>query len=139
MINGETRLYHHSKALPPIHRKDESRDGLNGKTVGTIGYVIQAPSTLGTFLHSFSCGHVRQLDRVGQCHGRTALIGDEHVGMAARMVQEYLGRFGEHPATEQHSAYHNGQGLVGVGFGLVWHENRIKAPRYRVKRTTLVT
>ena len=73
------------------------------------------------------------------CHGRTALGGDEHVGMAARMVWKYLGRFGEHRATRQHSADNNGQGVVGVGFGLVWHENRIEVPRFRVKHTTRVT
>ena len=31
-----------------------------------IGCVVKAPSTLGTFLRSFSWGHVRQLDRVGR-------------------------------------------------------------------------
>ena len=35
-----------------------------GRTAGAIGYVVKAPSTLGTFLRSFSWGHVRQLDRV---------------------------------------------------------------------------
>lgn len=31
-----------------------------------LGFVVKAASTLGTFLRSFSWGHVRQLDRVGQ-------------------------------------------------------------------------
>ena len=35
-----------------------------GGTAGTIGCVVKAPSTLGTFLRSFRWGHVRQLDRV---------------------------------------------------------------------------
>ena len=37
-----------------------------GRTAGTIGCVVKAPSTLGTFLRSFSWGHVRQLDRVSR-------------------------------------------------------------------------
>ena len=35
-----------------------------GGTVGVLGCVVKAPSTLGTFLRSFRWGHVRQLDRV---------------------------------------------------------------------------
>ena len=34
-----------------------------GGTVGVLGCVVKAPSTLGTFLRSFRWGHVRQLDR----------------------------------------------------------------------------
>ena len=37
-----------------------------GGTVGVPGYVVKAPSTLGTFLRSFRWGHVRQLDRVSR-------------------------------------------------------------------------
>ena len=37
-----------------------------GGTAGTIGCTVKAPSTLGTFLHSFRWGHVRQLDRVSR-------------------------------------------------------------------------
>ena len=37
-----------------------------GRTAGAIGCTVNAPSTLGTFLRSFSWGHVRQLDRVGR-------------------------------------------------------------------------
>ena len=35
-----------------------------GRTAAVLGYRPMAPSTLGTFLRSFSFGHVRQLDRV---------------------------------------------------------------------------
>ena len=35
-----------------------------GGTACALGCVVKAPSTLGTFLHSFRWGHVRQLDRV---------------------------------------------------------------------------
>src|SRR5207344_3173052 len=35
-----------------------------GRTGAILGHKPMAPSTLGTFLRSFSFGHVRQLDRV---------------------------------------------------------------------------
>jgi hypothetical protein len=35
-----------------------------GRTEAVLGHKAMAPSTLGTFLRSFSFGHVRQLDRV---------------------------------------------------------------------------
>ena len=37
-----------------------------GETASTLGCVVKAPSTLGTFLRSFRWGHVRQLDRVSR-------------------------------------------------------------------------
>ena len=37
-----------------------------GRTACTLGCVVKAPSTLGTFLRSFRWGHVRQLDRVNR-------------------------------------------------------------------------
>ena len=37
-----------------------------GGTARTLGGVVKAPSTLGTFLRSFRWGHVRQLDRVSR-------------------------------------------------------------------------
>ena len=37
-----------------------------GGTVGVLGCVVKAPSTLGTFLRTFRWGHVRQLDRVSR-------------------------------------------------------------------------
>ncbi len=36
----------------------------SGSTARVLGWVVKAPSTLGTFLRSFRWGHVRQLDRV---------------------------------------------------------------------------
>jgi len=35
-----------------------------GRTADVLGHQVVAPSTLGTFLRSFTFGHVRQLDRV---------------------------------------------------------------------------
>jgi hypothetical protein len=37
-----------------------------GATQGVLGHAVLAPSTLGTFLRSFSFGHVRQLDAVSR-------------------------------------------------------------------------
>ena len=37
-----------------------------GGTVGVLGCVVKASSTLGTFLRSFRSGHLRQLDRVSR-------------------------------------------------------------------------
>ena len=37
-----------------------------GGTARVLGFTTKAPSTLGTFLRSFSWGHVRQLDQVGR-------------------------------------------------------------------------
>src|ERR671923_2670298 len=37
-----------------------------GSTVAVLGHRVMAPSTLGTFLRSFTFGHVRQLDRVAE-------------------------------------------------------------------------
>ena len=37
-----------------------------GGTARALGGTVKAPSTLGTFLRSFSWGHVRQLDRVSR-------------------------------------------------------------------------
>jgi len=36
----------------------------SGRTAAVLGHGVAAPSTLGTFLRSFTFGHVRQLDRV---------------------------------------------------------------------------
>ena len=47
-----------------------------GGTAQTLGCVVKAPSTLGTFLRSFRWGHVRQLDRVsGRQDGRAWSAG----------------------------------------------------------------
>jgi hypothetical protein len=35
-----------------------------GNTAGVLGHRVMAPSTLGTFLRSFTFGHVRQLEAV---------------------------------------------------------------------------
>ena len=60
-----------------------------GGTVGVLGCVVKAPSTLGTFLRSFRWGHVRQLDReppvVGPgLRGRTRRLAPETWTPSAR-------------------------------------------------------
>src|ERR671910_3460145 len=35
-----------------------------GSTASVLGHQVMAPSTVGTFLRSFTFGHVRQLDKV---------------------------------------------------------------------------
>jgi hypothetical protein len=64
-----------------------------GRTGHALGHQVLAPSTLGTFLRSFTFGHVRQLDRVldqtlarawkagaGPGHGRLVVDVDSFVG-----------------------------------------------------------
>ena len=47
-----------------------------GATASVLGHAVVAPSTLGTFLRSFTWGHARQLDRVsGQLLGRAWSAG----------------------------------------------------------------
>jgi hypothetical protein len=38
----------------------------SGSTAAVLGHRVMAPSTLGTFLRSFTFGHVRQLDRLAE-------------------------------------------------------------------------
>ena len=47
----------------------------SGGTASVLGCTVKAPSTLGTFLRSFSWGHVRQLDRVSRALLRPRLGG----------------------------------------------------------------
>ena len=87
-----------------------------GGTEQTLGCVVKAPSTLGTFLRSFRWGHVRQLDRVSReslAGARTAGAGPgddpltidldstvcETYGLAKEGAQRhnYAGQRGYHP------------------------------------------
>lgn len=54
-----------------------------GRTEAVLGHELRAPSTLGTFLRSFTWGHVRQLDRVaGEALARAWWAGAGPVGEA---------------------------------------------------------
>ena len=87
-----------------------------GGTVGVLGCVVKAPSTLGTFLRSFRWGHVRQLDRVSRQllarglgrWGRTRRLAPDHrpdsticetYGLAKEGARHhgYTGARGYHP------------------------------------------
>ena len=59
------------KAMTLIHSALAGGDSIDdadalraGATQAVLGHVVLAPSTLGTFLRSFSWGHARQLDAV---------------------------------------------------------------------------
>jgi hypothetical protein len=76
------------KAMTLIHSLLAGGDCINdsdalraGATVTVLGHELRAPSTLGTFLRSFSYGHARQLDAVsrellGRAFGAGAGPGD---------------------------------------------------------------
>jgi hypothetical protein len=86
-----------------------------GRTETVLGHRAMAPSTLGTFLRSFSYGHVRQLDRVlGQALRRAWQAGagpgkarlvidiDSFVGEVYGHAKQgagygYTGKLGYHP------------------------------------------
>jgi Transposase DDE domain group 1 len=59
------------KAMTVIHSALAGGDSIDdcdalraGATRSVLGHAVLAPSTLGTFLRSFSWGHARQLDKV---------------------------------------------------------------------------
>jgi hypothetical protein len=71
------------KAMTLIHSALAGGDSIDdadalraGDTQAVLGHVVLAPSTLGTFLRSFTWGHARQLDRVsGQLLARAWAAG----------------------------------------------------------------
>jgi hypothetical protein len=86
-----------------------------GHTEAVLGHKAMAPSTLGTFLRSFTFGHVRQLDRVlgqalqrawaagaGPGEGRLVIDVDSFVGEVHGHAKQgagygYTGKLGFHP------------------------------------------
>jgi hypothetical protein len=87
----------------------------SGRTEAVLGHRPMAPSTLGTFLRSFTFGHVRQLDRVlGEALRRAwqagagpgdgplvidldSFIGEVHGDAKQGAGYGYSGRLGYHP------------------------------------------
>jgi Transposase DDE domain group 1 len=87
----------------------------SGRTEAVLGHKPMAPSTLGTFLRSFSFGHVRQLDRVlgqllrrawaagaGPGAGRLVIDVDSFVGEVHGTAKQgagygYTHKLGYHP------------------------------------------
>jgi Transposase DDE domain group 1 len=61
------------KVLTLVHAMVAGGDAIDdadvlrtGRTQQVLGHRVMAPSTLGTFLRSFTFGHIRQLDRVAE-------------------------------------------------------------------------
>lgn len=71
------------KAMTLVHSALAGGDSIDdadalraGATQAVLGHTVLAPSTLGTFLRSFTWGHARQLDRVsGELLGRAWAAG----------------------------------------------------------------
>lgn len=78
---GRTKVGH--KAMTLIHSALAGGDSIDdadslraGATQAVLGHGVLAPSTLGTFLRSFTWGHARQLDKVsGELLGRAWATG----------------------------------------------------------------
>jgi hypothetical protein len=76
LVNLGNRPGHHRpgrKVLTLLHALLAGGDCIDdadllraGSTAEVLGHRVMAPSTLGTFLRSFTFGHVRQLDRVAE-------------------------------------------------------------------------
>ena len=97
------------KAMTIIHSALAGGDSIDdgdalraGDTEAVLGHGVRAPSTLGTFLRSFSWGHARQLDRVA------GELLDPGVGGG--------GRPGDAPVTiDVDSSIHETYGLAKTG------------------------
>jgi len=71
------------KAMTLIHSALDGGDSIDdcdalraGSTAAVLGHAVLAPSTLGTFLRSFTWGHARQLDHVsGEVLARAWQVG----------------------------------------------------------------
>ena len=93
-----------------------------GGTGRILGFSIKAPSTLGTFLRSFSWGHVRKLDasaasRVPSAETHESVDADRFVGRPAL------------PSVGRHFWLYRLHGRCGAGArrGLQrWHPGRIR-------------
>jgi Transposase DDE domain group 1 len=110
------------KVLSLLHAMAAGADSIDdcdllraGGTEAVLGHKAMAPSTLGTFLRSFSFGHVRQLDRVlaealrrawaagaGPGDGRLVIDIDSFVGEVHGYQKQgaafgYTGERGYHP------------------------------------------
>ncbi|MCH8188966.1 MAG: hypothetical protein IIB66_09775, partial [Proteobacteria bacterium] len=78
------------KAMTIIHSAlaggdsiDDCDDLRAGSTAKVLGHTVLAPSTLGTFLRSFTWGHARQLDKVAaELLGRAWATGASRSPMA---------------------------------------------------------
>jgi hypothetical protein len=110
------------KVLSLVHAIAAGADSIDdcdilraGRTEAVLGHKAMAPSTLGTFLRSFTFGHVRQLDRVlGEALGRAwaagagpgsgrlvididSFVGEVHGHAKQGTAYGYTGELGYHP------------------------------------------
>src|SRR5881396_2754075 len=70
-LSGPGAAHPGAKLLTVVHGMLAGADCIDdadllrcGQTASVLGHRVMAPSTLGTFLRSFTFGHVRQLDRL---------------------------------------------------------------------------
>ena len=113
-----------------IYDCDVLRSGATGKV---LGHGVMAPSTLGTFLRSFTFGHVRQLDRLSEALLTRAWAfgagpGDDPMTIDIdSTIQQVYGKqkegaaygyttvLGEHPLVATRSATGRARPTPGVG------------------------
>ncbi|MGI8726719.1 MAG: IS1380 family transposase, partial [Solirubrobacterales bacterium] len=77
-----------------------------GSTEAVLGHQVMAPSTLGTFLRSFTFGHVRQLESVASELLRRAWSAGAGVGSKERLVVDLDSFVGEvHGYDKQGAAF----------------------------------
>ncbi len=81
------------KAMSVIHSMLAGGDSIDdtnvlraGASHGVLGHEVLAPSTVGTFLRSFTVGHVRQLEAVGREMLRRAWKGHRGPGGRALII-----------------------------------------------------
>ena len=98
-----------------------------GGTVGVLGCVVKAPSTLGTFLRSFRWGHVRQLDRVSRQllapglgrWGRTRRLAPDHRPGLDHLRDLWTGQGGSAPPRLYRQAGYHPLLAIAAGTGEV--------------------
>ena len=92
-----------------------------GGTVGVLGCVVKAPSTLGTFLRSFRWGHVRQLDRVSrQLLARAAGAGPGESSLTIDLDSTICETYGLAKEGARHHGYTGARGyhpLLAIAAG----------------------
>jgi Transposase DDE domain group 1 len=134
--NAPGRAHVGHKALTLIHSALAGGDSIDdadalraGATESVLGHVVLAPSTLGTFLRSFSWGHVRQLDVVaGELLARAWAAGAGPGGkpftidVDSSLHETYgLAKEGGSRVTYSHGRGYNPLYAVAAGTGDVLH------------------
>jgi hypothetical protein len=125
-----------AKAMTLIHSALADGDSIDdadalraGSSSAVLGHAVSAPSTLGTFLRSFTWGHARQLDKVsglllGRAFAAGAGPGDEPVtvDMDSSICETYgLAKQGGKKFTYNHVRGYHPLFAVVAGTGDVVH------------------